>query len=377
MGVRTGGGGFRRLWIVLARRRVAGWCIGLAAAAAGLGVVLWEHAGVRRLGPALTASLPALIVLLTGTIGVWMVYIGWPRRVGRGAHCAACGYYQENQGKITGSCPECGAPWRWIGNTKPGKPVGSTMLVVLGMLLWILAGMAVVVPAASPSVMLRIMPSSALLAQLGTLPDSTLVEAWAELDRRRIPAKKLEELAEALLKKQARDGYLSSPAERVLFEAAMVAPANSALSQQYFMLSLRADLEAPLSELAGGTVTVSAPARFAGRAMVLNNQPRVVVLSALYVGDDPEPVDTWEWDVRPDVARVQERTFVHRIEEVAVGRLRLRQKFWLVVGPGGQGIVTWSKGEPVLPGTLQIKDQIEATREVMVTRPPKSPEPRE
>ena len=66
-----------------------------------------------------------------------------------------------------------------------------------------------------------------------------------------------------------------------------------------------------------------------------------------------------------------------RIEQVAVGRLRLRQKFWLVVGPGGQGNVTWSKGEPVLPGTLQIKDQIEATREVTVTRPTKSPEPRE
>ena len=155
-------------------------------------------------------------------------------------------------------------PWRWIGNTKPGKPVGSTMLVVLGMFLWFLVVMAVVVPAASPSVMLRIMPNSALLSQLATLPDSTLVEAWAELDRRRIPAKKLEELAEALLKKQGRDGYLSSPAERVLFEAAMAALANSALSQQYFMLCLRADLEAPLSELEGGTVAVSVPCAVCG-----------------------------------------------------------------------------------------------------------------
>ena len=58
-----------------------------------------EDIRLGRLGYALTSSLPTLVVLLTGAIGIWLVYIGWPRRIGRGLFCKRCGYYQEDRGK--------------------------------------------------------------------------------------------------------------------------------------------------------------------------------------------------------------------------------------------------------------------------------------
>jgi hypothetical protein len=249
-------------------------------------------------------------------------------------------------------------------------------LVVAGLLLCLMSVSVNFVRSTAPWVLMRVMSDEVLLSQLAIMPDDALVDGWAELERRKIPAARLDDLARSLLQKKSRDGYLSSPAEKVLFEAAMSPTAAPELSRRYFGSLLRAEVSLPTTATDGDTLTVKALAEFRGRAMVLSDEPRVVVLSALFIGDDPEPVKTWDWDVLADVADLQKRKLEFVIKEAEAGKLQVRQRFWLAVGPAGDEPVGWSNGLPQLPVMLGIKDQFEHRVEVIVEPKVKRPAPR-
>jgi hypothetical protein len=96
-----------------------------------------------------------VVEAVTAAIGVWLVYLFWPRRLGWGLHCKRCGYYQERQGRLAPACPEMRrgvavdrGETRAVGHRGAG-------LVALGVLLCLLAGVGAVMTKAAPWVYLR------------------------------------------------------------------------------------------------------------------------------------------------------------------------------------------------------------------------------
>ena len=138
-----------------------------------------------------------------------------------------------------------------------------------------------------------------------------------------------------------------------------------------FASFVSARVQAPERVEEDAAVQLSTTAAFSGRRLTLGSVPRVLVISALYAGDDPEPVERWEWEVDPERVQGQERDMSHRFGGVTLGRLRLRQSFWLAVGSTGNEPVLWEAGQPVMPVTMTVKDQFQEVREVVVVPRPK------
>lgn len=356
------------------RRRLVGVSLVLAATGAGAAAVAGKCSRLDQLAPAVVGALPTLVELLTAPIGVWMVYLFWPRHEGRGLHCRRCGYYQEPKGKLAPACPECGATWLWIGNTRYGRRTGALGPVLLGFALCLLALAGSVVHSVAPWVYLRLLPDRVLLAQVVALPDDATVDLWPEITRRKLPKATMDALADPLLKKKARDGYLSLAAESLVFDAMMRPSAPPASAARYFSSFLSARVEASARIEIGKEIALATRAVFRGRRLTSGAVPRVVVLSALYLGDDPEPVRTWDWEVDPETSTAQERPMDHRLSPHEPGLVRLRQAFWLAIGPPSAEPIAWKDGQPVLPVALSIKDHFEEVREVVVApKPTKEP----
>jgi hypothetical protein len=90
------------------------------------------------------------------------------------------------------------------------------------------------------------------------------------------------------------------------------------------------------------------------------------------VDDAPVPVQTWVWELDPESAPVQERPMSCRVAAPAPGSHRLRQVFWLALGPQSAGSISWQQGQPVLPVMMSIKAQLEEVRDVRVNPKPGS-----
>ncbi len=353
------------------RRRLVGAGLVLAASAWGVLAVAERCGSWRQLSPALISALPTLVELLTATAGLLLVTAFWPGRLGSGLHCGACGYSQERRGKLAPACPECGAMWLWIGNTRKGSPTGSLGPLALGLALCLLALGASMVQSVSPWVYLRLLPQRMLLAQVTTLPDDATGEYWAEISRRGLPPSTLDTLAEPLLRKKARDGYLSRAAEIAVFDAMMRPGAPATLSATYFASFLKADLDTPASIEEGGQLLHKSVATFRGHPMTLGTVPRVIVISALYAGADPEPIHAWTWDVDPESTQALQRPMDFSLTPNEPGLLRLRQAFWLVIGSPNSDPISWENGQPQPPIGMSVKDHFEYVREVTITPRPK------
>jgi hypothetical protein len=342
---------------------------------AGVVAVGVHRARVPNLPAALVVAFPALVGILTLSVGVWIAIVFWPRREGLGLHCKRCGYFQERQGRLAPACPECGAPWLWIGNTSRGRPAGRYGMLALGLCLCLLTLGAMLTSSVTPWVVLRLMPDRALLTQVTVLPDAAATGYWEELLRRNLPRATMDALAGPLLQKKARDGYLSTAAEAVVLAAMLSPGAPPALSDRYFASFVSQRTAVP-SEVAPGTqIQVRTTATFRGGTLTSAPAPRVVVVSALYLDDAAEPLEHWEWEVDPAAAPVQERAMDATLESLERGTHRLRRVFWLVVSPGGEGPIRWAVGQPVLPVMMSVKNRFEAINETRVALPP-SPKPR-
>lgn len=357
---------------MIPHRRLTGACIVIAAAGIGVGTVAGRCSRLDQVAPAIVLSLPVLVETLTAAIGAWLVFLFWPRREGRGLHCKKCGYYQERRGPLAAACPECGGAWLWIGMTRSGRRTGAPELVVLGVLLCLFALVGSTVQSVSPWVYLRMLPDRTLLAQIVALPDDSTIDLWIEAGRRKLPAAKLDAIAEALLKKKARDGYLSMPSEEVVFNAMMRPTAPPASVARYFASFLSAVVEAPRRVEAGREIAMTAAATFRGRRLTLGTLPRIVVISALYQDDKTVPIRTWTWEVDAESSQLQERAMDDRMTVDEPGTTRLRQEFWLAIGPAGSEPIPWENGVPAPANAgLSIKDHFEEVREVIVEPKPK------
>lgn len=345
-------------------RRLFG--LGLTLAGVTVAAALVDELYSKNPAAAILATVPVFIHTLSACIGVWLVFLGWPRRIGRGAYCRACGYYQESRGKLAPLCPECGYKWLWIGNACLGRPSGSLWVCSAGAVLCMLVAASLVVPAWLPSVMLRLTPNRLLLAQLASLPDRAATDQWAEFQRRRISDPELDSLAAALLRKKARDGELSLAGETVVFQAAIRPSAPALIADQYFAQLVSGDLSAPESAVAGRPVPVRARVAFTGSSSFNGIQPRIVVVSALYQGDEPEPKDRWVLSVGAEGWLGESRDLPATLELDMPGVVTLRQRFWLLIGPPGVGQVTWIGGQPIPPAGMTFRDTFEVVRDVRV-----------
>jgi len=220
---------------------------------------------------------------------------------------------------------------------------------------------------AAPGLILRWTPTDVLIQQIMAFPDDELSDHWREFDRREIPAAKLRELAPALMQKKARDGYLSRRSEEVVFLWASTSPTPAA--KQYYSQVVSAVMNAPESVEAGEQVALRTRTKFDGRSIVANPEPRVVVLSAIYIGGAAEAAETWVWPVTAGLGE-QARTLTHLVSAQKTGPLEVRQVFWLAIGGTGEEEVWVRSNGPVLPKGMRVFDQFEVARTIVVKEKP-------
>lgn len=336
----------------------------IAAAAAAWGVLaLARHYRLTGDAPrAVLAALPMLIQVGTAAVGGYLLWIGWPRRIGREPHCGRCGYHQEQEGPITGACPECGYPWRWMGWSKPGRPIRKPWALAAGSGLLALTLAGAFLRAAAPWVLLRLLPDEALLQRVALLPDTMLNGEWEEVERRRFPAATLDALARPLLNKRDRFG-LSPAAERTLFAAVTRPGAPADLAAAYFAPLLTAELKARDRIQEGEPLQVRTDLLFRGPGG--SPAGEMAVLSALLVDGNPSSPPTHEWPVRL-VPSTQKIGIDDKIDPLRPGRRRIRRILWVVWGPAGYGPVAWAGAQPTLPTGVTIVAQQEVERWVEV-----------
>lgn len=348
-----------------------GAIIGAVAVAASI-EFFHQRDQLRDWSLAAVATLPVLIRAGLLGISVSLLRRGWPRRRGLGLHCRHCGYRQEDRGEIISLCPECGSPWRWIGSSRTGERIGEPWMLGVAALLFVMVAGTWLVRRAAPSLMLSWLPDDVLLQQVAAFPDDEVFDQWAELDQRIIPAHKLDTLAESLMRKKFRDGYLSHRAELVVMNWLSRTPLPPPAARQYFAQVLSAEMRAPEKVETGEPVRIRTGAIFKGDTLAAGGQtgPPIVIASALYFGDETKPVQSWVWPVRA-IPGDQFRQMDHAFTPAAPGTVEPHQVFWLLIGGDGTE-VTMSDSGPILPKGMQVYSQFEVTTaiEVIPPRPP-------
>lgn len=192
-------------------------------AALGAVVVVWWGAAIinasRTIGVAgsLVEAVPLMIKSGTIVVAMHLMWIGWPRVRGRGVHCRRCGYHQEDQGRVVGPCPECGAPWRWIGCFRIGERRGTRWMVTTGLALLLFMGAIEIIGRAAPFLLLHLTPTEILIQRIANLPDEDIALEYDELRGRKPDADRMRWLVGALERKRRRDGYLSFEGQQILF----------------------------------------------------------------------------------------------------------------------------------------------------------------
>ncbi len=358
------------------RKRSASFWLGSALIAATAVATLTEFLEQRSsLGSSsngMVAALPLLIKTGTAALGIFLIFRGWPRRIGRGNHCRKCGYRREDDGRLVSQCPECAAPWRWIGRFESGERISQRWMLLLGAALLLLVAGTWFVRRTAPSILLSWLPSDVLLQQLASFPDEDLVDQWAELDQRKVPDAKLDTLADALQRKKQRDGFICRAAEQVIFGAMNRLAQPTAASKQYFSQILSAVANAPQSITIGDSFTLRADATFRGATIIAQPPPRIEVIVAAYVDDDPKAAQTWFWRATPD-SDPQQRSFNHLFQPETTGDHTARITFWLAIGGQNTGEVQFGSQGPVLPEGMRIYNQFEIQRTVTVQEPKPPP----
>ena len=195
---------------------------GTGAGLAAIVVVVWAVEWVeqsRFLGASggLIATVPLMIQVGSVAAAVFLLWKGWPRTRGSGIHCRNCGYHQEEAGRVVGPCPECGAPWRWIGRFRVGDRRGERWMVAVGLGLLFLVASTSIISRVAPWAMLRWMPTEVLIQRVALLPEDELSDEYNELTSRTPDPERMRWLAQALMRKRTRDGYLSAAGEETVF----------------------------------------------------------------------------------------------------------------------------------------------------------------
>jgi hypothetical protein len=342
-----------------------------AAAAATISDAFSQWRSLSDGWAAIVMAVPMAVKSGSVALGAYLLWRGWPRRFGRARHCRKCGYTQENHGRIIGPCPECGAPWRWIGRFRTGQRRSHSWMLTCGAALLVLVIGTWLLKHMAPGVLLTWMPTNVLLQQLGNLPDDELSSHWTEFDQRRIPREKLEDLAQALMRKKVRDGYLSRPSQEAVFMwiNSTTTPQAAALGRQFYSQVLSTEMKAPDTAELGEQIAVRTSSTFRGGTIVAQPEPRLEILTAIYIDGNPEPAQTWAWPVRA-ITDDQVRPFTHLFKPARAGTIEVKQKFWLMVG--GQGEVTLGAGGPILPPGMTILNEFEIGKSIDVQDPRKT-----
>jgi len=329
-----------------------------------------DNLGSSSLG--MVAALPLLIKTATAALGLYLIFRGWPRRIGRGMHCRKCGYRREDDGRIVAQCPECAAPWRWIGKFQSGQRITHRWMIILGIALFSLVSGTWLIRQTAPSILLTWLPTDILLQQLASYPDEDLVDQWSEFDQRAIPIAKLDDLADALLRKKQRDRYLSRASEQVIYGAMNRLAQPTLASKQFYSQILSAVAQAPESIIRGDSFTLRTDATFRGTTIIAQPPPRVEVIAAAYIDEDPTPIQTWFWHANVD-RDDQERAFNQIFKPESTGPHTARIVFWLAIGGENAGEVEFGDNGPVLPQGMRVFNQFEVKRSVTVKEPASSP----
>lgn len=186
----------------------------------------FERAGNAR--DALVVSLPAGLLILAVGLAALLVALGWKRRLGHHPHCARCGYPFLDTETLVCACPECGAPWRWIGRTVEGRPASRPAMVTAGALLGVASAGVLLLGAAAPQTLLRAAPEPLVVAHAAGAPWYAGLESWRNIRERTLSPRSAARLAARIRAQQSRNTTVLHEAEAWLHDLLLARRAAAA-----------------------------------------------------------------------------------------------------------------------------------------------------
>ena len=219
------------------QRRVRSWSaakLGAYTAIVFASVYLLTGLGFGMLSGGVAASMRAHASLLLFGLGVALITAGMKRRIGDSEHCAACDYEKAPGEEAAAACPECGADWQAPGGTLYGRLRQNRALLWAGVAV---AALYLARPFADMLVgrawYLRVMPTSVLIDEIVAAPRGFVDDEWSVLRTRWLTPDEELELAEGLLEKRRRRGYLSSDDRQWLEDAIDGGRLPAEIAQRY------------------------------------------------------------------------------------------------------------------------------------------------
>jgi hypothetical protein len=309
----------------------------------------------------LADTLPMGLLMLGFSVVGLCVY-----RNSKGKFCAGCGYElspeMEAGSDAESRCPECGGLWMLTGGTIQGQRRFRSRPLVVG--LAVVALGLLMMRAAFPggrSMVLRLLPTSSLIAEVTQAPRGFTISEWAELSRRTLSAAQERRLAEGLLGLRERKQYLAREADGWLENAALAGRLPPELIDRYFSGMMEIWLLAPGRGEPGGKATLGLGAEHRGplgppatlRPLVLFDG--FAVGEATGIGRADTLVDGISFgDEVRSFGRVSKGRGPGREVALPAGRTEVRAAYWLLVMPAtppssGATLARGPAGEPVIP----------------------------
>jgi len=305
----------------------------------------------------------------------------WRRRVGDELRCSKCDYQVAPEGGRSAACSECGADWNRPGGLVKGRLERNPLFLGLGSAS---SALCVLMFASSLSWrhLLLLYPTRVLIHQIVEAPRGFVVAEWAELNGRTLTGEQEIRLAEGLLQKRLRKGYLSSDGDTWLQGAIAAGRLPRSLVRRYDREAFDFRLIAPDRVKTNEDLRVQV--EMIDRLRVSSRREVHFFVGGFYVGESTEPIGR-----RRQPISIYEVAARRRRGETGVqskkgdlleltltpdqaGQLRIRLVFWMVVTPPGTTFrrIKWkADGQPVIPSKALRSErfELEHTLEVVAS----------
>lgn len=215
----------------------------------------------------LVSSLPRVLELALLAVGLGLLAFALPRREGSTWHCAKCGYQRiEEIHKLLPNCPECGHRWRLFGGWRVGRPIGSRAALTRSLLV-ILAGASTMLfrDYAGPWLLSKL-STPMLIRHAVNAPADQAADSWAELERRQLTMGQRDWIAESLLDRRWRSGFLDRRSEAWLNDSITSSQLSLSIASRYYEDLADFWLEAPETAMVGDTIAAEVHGRYRGPA---------------------------------------------------------------------------------------------------------------
>lgn len=245
----------------------------LAMAVALIVVIVAATHAVRTVGQShqiaigIVSALPRVFELALFAAGLCLLAFALPRREGTTWHCASCGYQRiEEIHKLLPNCPECGHRWRLFGGWRVGRPIGSRWALTRALLV-ILAGASAMLfrDYASPWFVSKF-STPMLIRHAVNAPADLAIGSWAELEKRPLTMGQRDWIAESLLDRRWRSGFLDRRSEAWLNDSITNNLLSPSVSSRYYEELADFWLEVPETAMVGDTIAAEVHGRYRGPA---------------------------------------------------------------------------------------------------------------